>query len=119
MADEYMDVVYKLWESSWHDDAVKRDKKTGIFTDPSLVRPIDHKGTYFKDIPGPVSYPRVSFSFGVHDLTRFDCLAVYLAPFSSADPSALPGRLLGRGYDLWRKGELPKCLPELGLPVLT
>jgi len=55
MADEYMDVVYKLWESSWHDDAVKRDKKTGIFTDPKLVRPINHKGTHFKDVPGPVS----------------------------------------------------------------
>jgi alkanesulfonate monooxygenase SsuD/methylene tetrahydromethanopterin reductase-like flavin-dependent oxidoreductase (luciferase family) len=55
MADEYMDVVYKLWESSWHDNAVKRDKESGIFTDPALVRPINHKGTYFKDVPGPVS----------------------------------------------------------------
>ncbi|KAI5475194.1 hypothetical protein MNV49_001847 [Pseudohyphozyma bogoriensis] len=53
MADEYMDVVYKLWESSWHDNAVKRDKVKGIWTDPALVRPINHKGKYFKDIPGP------------------------------------------------------------------
>ncbi|KAI5479844.1 hypothetical protein MNV49_002402 [Pseudohyphozyma bogoriensis] len=36
IADEYMDVVYKLWESSWHDDAVKRDQEKGIWTEPSL-----------------------------------------------------------------------------------
>ncbi|KAI5481590.1 hypothetical protein MNV49_002816 [Pseudohyphozyma bogoriensis] len=53
IADEYMDVVYKLWESSWHDEAVKRDQEKGIWTEPSLVRPINHRGTYFKDIPGP------------------------------------------------------------------
>jgi alkanesulfonate monooxygenase SsuD/methylene tetrahydromethanopterin reductase-like flavin-dependent oxidoreductase (luciferase family) len=54
-ADEYMDVVYKLWESSWHDNAVKRDQKNGIWTDPSLVRKINHSGKFFPDIPGPVS----------------------------------------------------------------
>src|SRR5580704_15859706 len=26
-ADEYMSVVYQLWEASWEDDAVRRDKK--------------------------------------------------------------------------------------------
>lgn len=51
MADEYMEVVYKLWEGSWEDDAVKRDKKTGVFTDPSKVHPIRHDGEYFK-VPG-------------------------------------------------------------------
>jgi FMN-dependent oxidoreductase (nitrilotriacetate monooxygenase family) len=51
MADEYMDVVYKLWEGSWEDDAVHRDKKTGIFTDASKVHPIRHDGKYFK-VPG-------------------------------------------------------------------
>ena len=25
MAEEYMEVVYKLWEGSWQDDAVVRD----------------------------------------------------------------------------------------------
>jgi FMN-dependent oxidoreductase (nitrilotriacetate monooxygenase family) len=51
MADEYMDVVYKLWEGSWEDNAVHRDKKTGIFTDASKVHPIRHDGKYFK-VPG-------------------------------------------------------------------
>jgi FMN-dependent oxidoreductase (nitrilotriacetate monooxygenase family) len=51
MADEYMDVVYKLWEGSWEDGAVHRDKKTGIFTDANKVHPIRHEGKYFK-VPG-------------------------------------------------------------------
>jgi dimethyl-sulfide monooxygenase len=51
MADEYMDVVYKLWEGSWEDGAVRRDKKAGIFTDARKVHPIKHGGKYFK-VPG-------------------------------------------------------------------
>ncbi|KAL8286562.1 hypothetical protein RQP46_004579 [Phenoliferia psychrophenolica] len=58
IADEYLDVVYALWEGSWHDDAVKRDVETKIWADPALVRPINHKGKHFKDIPGPfISHP--------------------------------------------------------------
>src|SRR6195952_4339078 len=33
IADEYMDVVYKLWESSWEDSASVRDRDTGVFAD--------------------------------------------------------------------------------------
>jgi len=51
LADEYMDVVYKLWEKSWADDAVRRDKATGTFTDPSKVHPIRHAGTHYQ-VPG-------------------------------------------------------------------
>ncbi len=51
MADEYMEVLYKLWEGSWEDGAVHRDKTTGVFTDPTKVHPINHKGEYFK-VPG-------------------------------------------------------------------
>jgi FMN-dependent oxidoreductase (nitrilotriacetate monooxygenase family) len=51
VADEYMAVVYKLWEGSWADDAVLRDRTRRIFTDPARVRPIDHHGRYY-DVPG-------------------------------------------------------------------
>ncbi len=51
MADEYMDVVYKLWEGSWEDGAVRRDKTAGVFTDASKVHPIRHEGKYYK-VPG-------------------------------------------------------------------
>lgn len=52
MCEEYMDAVYKLWNSSWRSDAVKLDRSTGTYTDPSLVREIHHEGKYFK-VPGP------------------------------------------------------------------
>jgi FMN-dependent oxidoreductase (nitrilotriacetate monooxygenase family) len=48
VADEYMDVVYKLWESSWDDDAVLRDRETGVFADPSRVRPVRHHGRHYQ-----------------------------------------------------------------------
>ncbi|GLK65020.1 LLM class flavin-dependent oxidoreductase [Paracoccus kondratievae] len=51
LAEEYMEVTYKLWEGSWEDGAVLRDKESGVFTDASKVHPIRHEGEYFK-VPG-------------------------------------------------------------------
>ena len=51
IADEYMAVCYKLWEGSWEDGAVLRDRARRIFTDPAKVHPIAHEGRYFK-VPG-------------------------------------------------------------------
>ena len=51
LADEYLEVVYKLWEKSWDDDAVINDKVRGVYTDPARVHPIRHEGRYYK-VPG-------------------------------------------------------------------
>jgi FMN-dependent oxidoreductase (nitrilotriacetate monooxygenase family) len=51
VADEYLDVVYKLWEHSWEDDAVQRDKTRGVFVDPAKVHPIGHDGANYR-VPG-------------------------------------------------------------------
>jgi FMN-dependent oxidoreductase (nitrilotriacetate monooxygenase family) len=48
MADEYMDVVYKLWESSWADDAVRFDRESRIAFEPSKIKRIEHNGKYHK-----------------------------------------------------------------------
>ncbi|UQD72214.1 LLM class flavin-dependent oxidoreductase [Bradyrhizobium japonicum] len=48
IADEYMEVVYKLWEGSWEDDAVLRDRARGIFTDPSKVHRINHESANYR-----------------------------------------------------------------------
>lgn len=50
-ADEYLQVVYKLLEGSWEDDAVIRDRQRHIFSDPNKVHPINHQGTFFR-VPG-------------------------------------------------------------------
>lgn len=47
IAHEFMEVVYKLWEGSWDDDAVLRDATAGVYTDPAKVRSIRHDGDYF------------------------------------------------------------------------
>ena len=48
VAEEYMEVVYKLWEGSWRDDAVAADRTTGIFTHPDRVRRIQHGGRNYR-----------------------------------------------------------------------
>lgn len=50
-ADEYLTVLYKLWEGSWERDAVLRDRGAGIFADPSKVHHIGHRGDHFT-VPG-------------------------------------------------------------------
>ena len=47
-----MEVMYKLFESSWRDDAIVLDREKGIFADPSRIREINHVGTHFS-VPGP------------------------------------------------------------------
>jgi len=51
LADEYMDVVYKLWEKSWDDDAVVNDKARGVYAEPSRIHAINHEGRFYK-VPG-------------------------------------------------------------------
>jgi len=48
LADEYMQVVYALWEDGWRDDAVIRDRAAGIYTDPARVRRVRHHGKQFR-----------------------------------------------------------------------
>lgn len=47
-ADEYLDVLYKLWEGSWEDDAVRRDKRARVYADPAKVHRVEHGGRYYR-----------------------------------------------------------------------
>jgi FMN-dependent oxidoreductase (nitrilotriacetate monooxygenase family) len=48
IAEDYMEVVYKLWEGSWEDGAVLRDRAGKRFADASRIHRITHDGPYFK-----------------------------------------------------------------------
>src|SRR5262245_48351986 len=48
IADEYLEVCYKLWEASWAEGAVVKDRRRGVYADPAKVRDIDHEGRYFR-----------------------------------------------------------------------
>jgi long-chain alkane monooxygenase len=51
IASEYVEVLYKLFEGSWEEGAVVRDRARRVFTNPEKVHEIGHKGKYF-DVPG-------------------------------------------------------------------
>jgi len=51
-------VVQRLWDS-WEDDALPRDRATGVFADASKVHAIDHNGPFFK-VAGPLNVGRSS-----------------------------------------------------------
>lgn len=51
IADEYAEVLYKLWEGSWDDDAVGTDPRRAEYADPTKVHPINHDGKHFR-VPG-------------------------------------------------------------------
>src|SRR5579863_8465520 len=48
IADEYMHVMYKLWEGSWEDGAVKRDRTARVFADPAKIHRIRHEGQFYR-----------------------------------------------------------------------
>jgi alkanesulfonate monooxygenase len=48
IADDYMQVVYKLWEGSWEDDAVRADKAARVFADPTKIHRVCHDGEFYK-----------------------------------------------------------------------
>ncbi|MCB1748222.1 MAG: NtaA/DmoA family FMN-dependent monooxygenase [Gammaproteobacteria bacterium] len=51
-ADEYMEVVYKLWEGSWDDGALLQDRARGLHADFARVHRIDHVGPRYR-VEGP------------------------------------------------------------------
>jgi FMN-dependent oxidoreductase (nitrilotriacetate monooxygenase family) len=55
-ADEFLEVSTRLWDS-WDDDAIVADKASGIHAVTERVRPINHRGPFFR-VDGPLNLPR-------------------------------------------------------------
>jgi alkanesulfonate monooxygenase len=55
-AEEFLEVVLNLWDS-WEDDAIVRDRSSGLYFDPSRVHHLNHRGKYFK-VRGPLNLSR-------------------------------------------------------------
>ena len=51
-AQEYVDVVYKLWEGSWDDGALLKDKQSGVYADISKIHKIHHSSERYR-VEGP------------------------------------------------------------------
>ncbi|MGO4714122.1 LLM class flavin-dependent oxidoreductase [Bradyrhizobium sp. 2TAF24] len=48
VAEDFLTATYKLWEGSWEHDAVRRDRASGIFTDPAKVHAVHHDGPHYR-----------------------------------------------------------------------
>jgi FMN-dependent oxidoreductase (nitrilotriacetate monooxygenase family) len=48
IADEFLRIVYGLWEASWAEDAVVRDRAAGVYTNPARVTTLRHDGPHFR-----------------------------------------------------------------------
>ncbi|MGM4964390.1 hypothetical protein AB7714_12835 [Tardiphaga sp. 1201_B9_N1_1] len=48
VAKDFLAATYKLWEGSWAQDAVKRDRTSGVFTAPAKVRTVQHDGPHYR-----------------------------------------------------------------------
>ncbi|EXF42876.1 nitrilotriacetate monooxygenase FMN-dependent oxidoreductase [Pseudomonas sp. BAY1663] len=47
-ADEYLEVLYKLLEGSWEDDAVLADRAQRIYAQPGKVHKVVHHGEFYQ-----------------------------------------------------------------------
>ncbi|WP_457438312.1 LLM class flavin-dependent oxidoreductase [Pseudomonas sp. TE3786] len=47
-ADEYLEVLYKLWEGSWEDGAVLNDREQRIYAQPNKVHKVEHHGEFYQ-----------------------------------------------------------------------
>ena len=101
-ADEYLEVLYKLWEGSWEDDAVIRDRESGVFTDPSKVHEIGHQGKHYT-VPGihlaepspqrtPVIYQAGASKRGI-DFAAENAEAIFVAASTKEGLKATVGKL--------------------------
>lgn len=123
-AGEFVDVVRKLW-NTWDDDAFPRDKKSGLYLDPSRMHIVHHEGHFFKvdgalNIERPPQGHPIILQAGASDTGRELAARTAEVVFASAaEPEAaktayddLKGRMAKYNRD-------PKSLRILaGLPVI-
>ncbi|MEJ3403269.1 NtaA/DmoA family FMN-dependent monooxygenase [Rathayibacter sp. YIM 133350] len=51
-AEEYVDVAYELWEGSWDEGALLKDREKGVFSDATKIHKINHESQRYS-VQGP------------------------------------------------------------------
>ncbi len=110
-ATEYLEVTRGLWRS-YEDDALPRDRASGLFLDPTKLHALNHKGHFFS-VVGPLNIQRspqgepVIFQAGDSDQGRDLGATIADAVFTHAGSieqgqafyQDLKGRAVRRGRD--------------------
>lgn len=122
-AAEFTQVVRQLWESFPYE-ALKLDRKSGLFADADLVKPVDHEGSFF-NVKGPLNLPRYGktriplVQAGASGAGRDFASSVADAIFASTPDKAaavdLRADLRKRAEQRGRKGDDIRVLPGLSL----
>ena len=125
-AEEYVDVVFGLWDS-WEDDAFVRDKESGRYFDPARLHVLHHRGEHLT-VRGPLNTARPVQGYPViaqagssgpgQDLAARTAEIVYTMqktlPEAQAFYAGVKGRLAG-----WNRAPdevlvMPGLMPVLG-----
>lgn len=110
-AQEFLEVSYKLWEGSWQQGALVRDKKLGVYVDPNKVLPILHQGKYFKvpgahlSAPGPQGTPVIFQAGASHRGVEFaasNAEVVFLGGALASDVRRSADAIRTRAHELGR-----------------
>jgi long-chain alkane monooxygenase len=125
-AEEYAEVVYKLWEGSWEDDAVLRDGQRRIYADPAKVHDINHEGRYYDVVgphlcePSPQRTP-VLYQAGSSEDGRTFCArhaeATFIAALNPAGAAALTADIRRRAALAGRQADDVLCFQGLSFVV--
>jgi FMN-dependent oxidoreductase (nitrilotriacetate monooxygenase family) len=120
-AQEFIDVVTKLWDS-WEDDAVVADRASGDYLDTAKVHAIDHVGRHLK-VKGPFNTPRTPQGRPVYvqagssnegrAFAARNAEAIFTAHQTLADAQAFYGDIKARARSFGRNPDHVLVLPGI------
>jgi alkanesulfonate monooxygenase len=124
-AEEFVDVVFGLWDS-FEDDAFIRDKEGGRYFDPAKLHTLDHKGESFS-VKGPLNVARPLQGYPViaqagssgpgQDLGARIADLIYTAQKTREDAVAFYSSVKAHGAAAGRSPDSMLVMPGI-LPVL-
>ncbi|WP_207891531.1 LLM class flavin-dependent oxidoreductase [Nocardioides jejuensis] len=120
-AQEFVDVITKLWDS-WEDDAEVVDRTSGVFVDTAKVHAINHVGKHLS-VKGPFNAPRTPQGRPVYvqagssnDGRNFagrNAEAIFTAHQTLADAQAFYADIKAKAVGFGRDPESVKVLPGI------
>ncbi|AGT10792.1 LLM class flavin-dependent oxidoreductase [Paracoccus aminophilus] len=128
-AQEFVDVCFKLWEGSWEEDALVRDRASGLYSRPEKVHPIHHHGSYFSvpdahlSAPSPQRTPLI-FQAGTsprgREFAAQNAEVVFLGGTNPAQMRASVEAIRARAVELGRDPQSLKFITAiLAIPAAT
>lgn len=124
-AEEFVDVVFGLWDS-WEDDAFIRDKPSGRYFDPAKLHNLNFKGEHFA-VKGPLNVARPPQGYPViaqagssgpgQDLGARIADLIYTAQKTKPDAMAFYRSVKAHGEQAGRDPDTMLVMPGI-LPIM-